>query len=135
MIGPKTVKPSKAQEADAYELATLRDKNTCQRCRRDCGPVQRDHRMNRSQGGLTVPSNLQLLGMRCHLWKGERPKLALEQGWAVPSWAVPSEWPAARWFPTDRGTLRLGWCRYDDAGNVSEITEAQALELMKGAGW
>lgn len=135
MIEPKTAKPSKADEADAYELATLRDKDTCQRCLRDCGPNARDHRRNRSQGGLTVASNLQVLGLRCHQWKSESPKDALAEGWAVPSWGDPARWPARRWFRTDVGTLRLGWCTYDNAGNVAEVTEAEAHELMKGAGW
>lgn len=134
MIGPKTVKPSKAQEADAYELATLRDNDTCQRCRRNCGPSARDHRQNR-QPGNTVVSNLQVLGLRCHIWKTEHPREAIEQGWGVPSWASPAEWPASRWFPTELGTRRLGWCKYDDAGNVTEIPESEALELMIGAGW
>lgn len=134
MIAPKTAKPSKADEADAYELATLRDANTCQRCLR-CGPPQRDHRKNRSQGGLTAASNLQVLGMPCHSWKGEHPKAALAEGYAVPSWGIPSEWPARRWLPTDRGTVREAWVLYTDAGDVVEISEAEALERMRGAGW
>jgi hypothetical protein len=134
MIGPRVAKPSKADDADAYELATLRDADTCQRCRRNCGPSARDHRQNRRRGN-TVPSNLQVLGLRCHQWKTEHPDDALEQGWAVPSWGVPAEWPARRWLPTEYGTVRLAWVLYTDAGGVDEITEADAMERMKGAGW
>jgi hypothetical protein len=135
MIGPKVLKPSKAEEADAYELATLRDRDTCQRCRRNCGPSARDHRKNRSQAGLTVASNLQVLGLDCHLWKTEHPEAALEQGYAVPSWGDPAEWPARRWIKTDNGTVREGWVLYDDDGTYEEITEAEAMERMQGAGW
>lgn len=136
MIRPKyeqTAKPSRAGDADAYELVTLRDANTCQRCRR-CGPTQRDHRKNRSQGGLTVASNLQILGLECHAFKTEHPKNALEQGWAVPSWGDPKEWPARRWIGTGLGTVRLAWVLYDDDGGWLEITDAEAMERMKGAG-
>lgn len=132
MIGQKVAKPTSAQEADAYELATLRDSNTCQRCRRNCGPIARDHRKNRGQGGWTIPSNLQCLGLGCHTWKTEHPEDAVVEGWAVPGFpmAVPREWPARRWLATEHGMLRLAWVLYDDAGLWEEIDEAEALERM-----
>ena len=129
VIGPKAAKPSRADEQTAYEIATLRDLNTCQRCRRDCGPIARDHRQNRMVGN-TVASNLQCLGLRCHQWKTEHPKDALAEGWAVPRYADPREWPARRWFKTEIGTLRLGWALLHDSGGVEEISEAEALERM-----
>lgn len=132
--GPKTAKPSKADEGTAYELATLRDKGTCQKCRRPGRTVHRDHRQNR-QPGNTVTSNLQLLCVEDHLWKTEHPRLALEEGWAVPSWGDPAEWPARRYVSTDFGTLRPAWVIYDNAGDWFEITDAEAMERMKGAGW
>lgn len=134
MIGQKPPRPSKADEADAYELATLRDKDTCQKCLRDCGPSARDHRQNRRPGN-TVVSNLQVLGLRCHIWKTERPKEALEQGWAVPSWGDPAQWPARRYLRTDRGTHILSWVIYGDDGMVTKISDEEAMERMKGAGW
>lgn len=134
MIGPKVAKPTKAQEADAYEIATLRDLDTCQRCRRNCGPSARDHRQNRRPGN-TVASNLQVLGLRCHLWKTEHPKAAIEQGWAVPSWGDPKKWPARRWVATDRGTVREAWVLYDDQGDFRVITDEDAMERMTKAGW
>lgn len=131
MILPKTVKPSKADEQDAYEVATLRDDNTCQRCRRDCGPVARDHRQNR-QPGNTVASNIQCLGLRCHLWKTEHPREALAEGWAVPSWADPAEWPARRYTRDMFGVSRLSWVLYTDDGGVTVITAVEALRRMEG---
>lgn len=136
MILPKTPKPSKADERDAYELATLRDDNTCQRCRRNCGPVARDHRQNR-QPGNTILVNLQCLGLQCHIWKTEHPKEALAEGWAVPSWADPHEWPARRWLKSSLGTLRLGWVLYRDTPDADgrlwdEITVEEAVRRMEG---
>ena len=129
--------PTAAQERDAYELVTLRDGNTCQRCRRDCGPVARDHRKNRSQGGMTVLSNLQLLGLGCHTFKTEHPAEAIAEGFGVPGWptADPAEWPARRWVRTPYGTYRSAWVLYADDGSVTEITEEEARERMTAMGW
>lgn len=133
MIGPKTVRPSKADERDAYELVTLRDSDTCQRCRRAQG-TNRDHRKNRSQGGWTVASNLQLLcgtgTTGCHGWATQHPADAVTDGWAVPGWADPAEWPARRWMRTDHGMVRPAWVLYGDDGSVTEIPEHLAHELM-----
>ena len=133
MILPKVRKPTKAEEADAYELATLRDKDTCQRCRRDCGPTARDHRVNRSQGGRTVVSNLHVLGLDCHIWASEHPADAQAEGWAAPSYAEPSEWPARRWMPVYGGRLHLSWVLYSDDGELAVITEEDAALRMYGA--
>lgn len=129
--------PTAAEEADAYEVATNRDGNTCQRCLRDCGPIARDHRKNRGQGGWTVPSDLQCLGLGCHTWKTEHPEEAVAEGWAVPGWprADWREWPARRWLKTERGTLRKSWVLYDDEGGWLEISETEARERMVSMGW
>ena len=131
MIQPKVAKPTAAEERDAYELVTLRDLDTCQRCRRDCGPIARDHRQNR-QHGNTVVSNLNCLGLRCHIWKTEHPAQALADGWAVPRYAKPSEWPARRWILTELGVLELCWVLYDDEGTWERITDSEAADRMSG---
>lgn len=138
MISPKVATPTSAEEADAYEVATNRDANTCQRCLRDCGPVARDHRKNRSQPlGWTLPSNLQCLGLGCHQWKTEHPEQAVAEGWALPGYprAVPREWPARRWLKTERGTLRKSWVLYDDEGGWAEIDDIEARRRMVSMGW
>ena len=138
VIGPKVAKPSKADERDAYELVTLRDKDTCQRCRHDCGPSNRDHRQNRSQCGRTIVCNLQILGgtgtTGCHGWATANPTLAVQEGWACPGWADPATWPARRWLPGPRGPMRLSWVLYDNAGGWQELTDAQAKAAMSGDG-
>lgn len=130
-ILPKTPKPTPREEREAYDLATDRDNNICQRCLRNCGPIARDHRQNR-QPGNTTAANLQLLGLRCHQWKTEHPKEALADGWAVPGWADPLVWPARRWRRTVHGMVRLGWCLYDNKGGVHWITDEEAARRMNG---
>lgn len=142
MIGPKLQKPTRREEQEAYELTTLRDQDLCQRCRRDCGPVARDHRRNRSQQGLTLVQNLQCLGLECHDWKSSHPDEANRTGWGVPGWADPSEFPARRWVPTAVGTLRLVWVLYlpvdvwPEAWRVEdtyrEITFEEAADRIAG---
>ena len=117
-------------EQIAYETATLRDNNTCQKCLRLGAPTQRDHRKNRSQGGPTTTSNLQLLCVFCHDWKTSNPKRAIAEGWACPGWADPLWWPARRWLPTQLGTKRAAWVIHDDNGDFVEITAAEARAVM-----
>jgi hypothetical protein len=130
MIEPKTAKPSAAAEKRAYAIATERDENRCVKCRhwRD---VQRDHRQNRMPGN-TLVCNLQLLCAGCHRWKTENPQDAKDQGYSVPRWADPREWPATRYLPSNVGTLRRAWVLYDNHGNWVEIDEAEALRRMVG---
>lgn len=142
MIAPKLTKPTPREEREAYELATLRDNDTCQRCRRDCGPISRDHRKNRSQGGWTVVSDLQCLGLGCHTWKTENPEQAVADGWAVPGWPLADwrEWPARRWVRHTLGYLSLEWVLYLDREGVDGqwfrvITEKEARERMTSMGW
>lgn len=130
MIVPKVQRPTARQEREAYEIATFRDDDTCQRCLRNCGPTARDHRQNR-QSGNTVASNLQVLGLRCHTWKTEHPRAAVTEGWAVPSWASPAGWPARRWVPQG-AVMRCVWVLYDDDGDWVQISDREAERRMEG---
>jgi 5-methylcytosine-specific restriction endonuclease McrA len=135
LIGPKTPKPTKTQEKLAYAIVLERDEQRCQKCLRG-DELTRDHRLNRSQGGLTTPANLQLLcgsgTTGCHGQVTHDLDMALREGWRVPAWADPLTWPARRWFRTPYGTVREGWALYDDAGGVTEITEHEAHRRMEG---
>jgi hypothetical protein len=129
VIAPKIPKPSKADEKRAYEAATERDAYTCVRCGR-LGPIERDHRQNRSQGGPTAPSNLQCLCPPCHMWKTQNPAAAVLEGFACPGWARPEFWPAWRHDVA-------GWVVYFDQPDSrgrwwDEITQATADLLMRG---
>jgi hypothetical protein len=132
MIGPKLAMPTAREEREAYELVTLRDADTCQRCRRSCGPIARDHRRNRSQGGWTVVGNLQCLGLECHTWKTEHPAEANDEGWGCPSWVHWREWPARRWVSDADGGLVLAWVLYDDEGSWAVISDEDARYRIEG---
>lgn len=132
MIGPKDVPATSKEERAAYRAVTIRDDGKCQRCLRDCGPVQRDHRKNRSQGGRTDLINLVLLGMNCHIWKTEHPAAAVTEGFAVPGWANPAQFPARRWLPTPHGTYRAAWVLLKLDGTWVEVTEQDAAHRRHG---
>ncbi|QJU52952.1 HNH endonuclease signature motif containing protein [Herbiconiux sp. KACC 21604] len=128
-IMPKVAPPTAKEEAEAYEIANDRDQNRCVRCGSFDG-VQRDHRKNRSQGGLTLASNLQLLCARCHLWKTDHHAEAVEEGWAVPMRKDPAQWPARRQIRAGRPVRLLSWVLYNDRGGMKEIPAVDAYELM-----
>lgn len=131
---PKPIKPTAAEERRAYAMVTERDEDRCQRCLRYCGPTNRDHRKDRGRGGLTVVSNLQCLGgsgtTGCHGWKTANPTDAIAEGWSVPSWGEPADWPARRYVPTQWGTVRPAWVLYGDDGSITEIDEEEARDRM-----
>lgn len=135
MIAPKVEQQTAREEREAYELVEIRDRATCVRCGSHEW-ITRDHRRNRSQGGRTVVENLQLLcgsgTTGCHGWATTHPKEAVEQGFAVPGWAEPGEWPARRMFLTDNGARILGWCFYLPNGRVQEISAETADRRMAG---
>lgn len=135
MIGQKVTPQTDREMRDAYELVTRRDNNTCQRCLRDCGGVQRDHRQNRMPGN-TVPSNIQCLGARCHAWKTAHPAEAVAEGWAMLRHTTlrPDEWPARRWVRNKFNTLTLSWVIYDDLGGFLVIDEREAFFRMRKGG-
>jgi hypothetical protein len=137
VIGPKVAAPTAAEERRAYAVVTERDGELCQKCLRARGD-NRDHRLNRSQGGRTEPSNLQLLcgsgTTGCHGLVTHDLAEALRDGWRVPSWGDPREWPARRWLRTEHATLRAAWVLYDDEGGWREVSAAEARRRMGGDG-
>jgi hypothetical protein len=135
VIAPKVPEQTAREMRDAYELVTMRDNNSCQRCRRDCGQPQRDHRQNRMQGN-TVASNLIVLGAGCHAWKTNHPDEAIADGWAVARFTMlaPGDWPARRWLPTEHGTMKLGWVLFDNQGGFTVIDDLEAAYRRRKGG-
>lgn len=127
MIGQRPVKLTKAQEREAYRVATERDKGRCQRCGSN-GVTHRDHRQGRDAYN-TTPANLQLLCVECHQWKTDNLKVACLKGFAVSQWHRPELWPARR--------IDVGWVQYFDAPDENGkwwqgISQATADLLMNG---
>ncbi len=145
MITPKVQKwLSRADESTGREIVMLRDKGVCVRCLRvdPVWGVNHDHRKNRSQGGDWAPSNGQLLcgsgTTGCHGWKTANPRLAVTEGFSVPSWpqADPAQWPARRLGPSGLlGWARRRWVLYDDEGGFGEISADEAHDRMVSMGW
>ncbi|WP_051701738.1 HNH endonuclease [Mycetocola saprophilus] len=127
MIGPKTPKPTAADDRRAYAITIKRD-TKCVRCGRR--GITLDHRQNR-QTGNTVPSNLQgLCGTGttgCHGWKTVNPTLALAEGYAVKRWSDPAQWPGRRLIGGQHT-----WVLYDDTGDFRVLTAAEAVRKMEG---
>lgn len=135
MIGPKTPPPTPREEKEAYELVMVRDEGVCQKCRRHGQTINRDHRKDRSTGGLTVVENLQLLcgsgTTGCHGWKSSHPDDANREGWGVPGWADPLTYPARRWIRNVIGVVRLRWVLYRADGRYVVIPDEDALRRIE----
>lgn len=133
-LGFRRPKLTKAQERRAYEIVTARDGGRCQRCG-FFGGCERDHRQNRDPFN-TVPSNLHLLcgpfnPRQCHKYMTERPAEAMSEGFAVPRYGDPLEWPAWR--------FGVGWVLYFDEPNDRgewwrQITELEASKRLHDFG-
>jgi len=80
--------------------------------------------------------NLQVMGgtgsTGCHGWKTANPAAAMAEGWSVPSWADPAEWPARRWLSSGNGLRRLAWVLYTADGRWEELSDAGAARRMSG---
>src|SRR5690242_16135926 len=83
-----------------------RDLEVCARCGGHCGPMTTQHRKARGMGGTKDPAindhaNLLTLGgsgtTGCHGWVEAHPTEAAADGFRVPSWADPAEWPVKTW--------------------------------------
>lgn len=134
-IGPKPVPTTPTEEQAAYQTVAYRDAGRCQYDPHGVtcdGRIEWDHRKNRSQGGRTTPANGQQLCARHHAWKTTRPRAAREEGWGVPGWADPAEYPARRMVSPHRGPRGFGWVLYDDLGGWREIPGGEALARIEG---
>jgi hypothetical protein len=83
-------------------LVLVRDESRCVRCGRYFPDgLNLHHRQLRSQGGKNVASNLIAAcgsgTTGCHGFIHGHPKIAIEAGWIVPSWADPAESPMQTW--------------------------------------
>lgn len=89
----------------------------CQKCGKHLhDPVAIHHRKLRKHGGKDALSNLIALCSPCHNIAPEsvhqNPRDSYENGWLVPSWADPAEWPmttpnGSRVLLDDDGGIRI----------------------------
>ena len=89
----------------------------CECCGKVCGDFALHHRKLRSQGGKDEPANLIATHHACHNLGTHsihlNPSVAKKNGWIVPSWADPTEYPLT--LPDGRKVL------LDNEGNYLEI--------------
>lgn len=89
-----------AQWGDADLILSARAGYTCERCGKECGPVERHHRKRRRDGGESYP-NILFLGRPCHALIHAHPAQARKYGWIVSVNAdpvcVPVLWQSREW--------------------------------------
>lgn len=69
-----------AQERTCRQIVSERSEGMCEKCGR-AGPLEKAHRVARSQGGLWDASNVLDLCHLCHHGNHSRPKIAYDHGW------------------------------------------------------
>lgn len=134
----KTPRPkTSAQERDCRELVSERSRGRCELCARQGVPLEKAHRVGRSQSGLWAPSNIIDLCSRCHAWNHAHPTVSYEAGWHLRQGADPLVEPvlltrnvtpehlcqpttATGWDPR---TLPLVMAVLDDAGSIRWLDE------------
>jgi len=84
-------------KSEIAEAVLERAGNYCEKCGKSGYDFALHHRKLRSQGGLDAVENLMAVHHKCHNMGTDsihlNPKQAIENGWIVPSWAEPSEYP------------------------------------------
>lgn len=79
-IRPKP-KPVSPEERSCREVVSIRSGQKCEICGRGGIPLEKAHRVARSQQGAWNPANVLDLCNRCHHWNHAHPKVAYAQGW------------------------------------------------------
>lgn len=101
-------------DADAWASANLilmgRAGYTCERCGKECGPVERHHRKRRREGGDHL-SNILVVGRECHAQIHAHPVESRKYGWIVSMSRnpldIPVLWRSKEWFYFDDDGCKL----------------------------
>lgn len=117
----KPTRWSRDEWADNDLFLMGRAAGACERCGKECGPVERHHRKRRREGGDSL-ENLTVLGRPCHQWAHAHPVEARKYGFIVSAYREPLEvpilWHMREWvfLGVDGQTVPLG----------SEVEDAHA---------
>jgi hypothetical protein len=90
-----------ASWADADLILSARAGYACEKCGKECGPLERHHRMRRRDGGESYPQIL-MLGRPCHAEVHAHPAISRKFGWIVSAYVadpstVPVLWRSKEW--------------------------------------
>lgn len=82
-------------------LLEARAAGACEKCGKECGPVQRHHRKRRREGGDSL-QNLYFVGSECHREIHARPVVSRRYGWIVSAYVtdpstIPVLWRGKEW--------------------------------------
>lgn len=84
-------------KAEIAEAVLERAGNYCEKCGKVGQDLALHHRKLKSQGGQDAVENLIAVHHECHNMGTKaihmNPKESIENGWIVPSWAEPAEYP------------------------------------------
>lgn len=105
---------SATEWADNELFLMGRAAGSCERCGKECGPVQRHHRKRRREGGDSL-ENLVVLGAPCHRWAHAHPVEARRTGFIVSMSREPAEVPIL-WHLHE-------WVYLDDVGGKHPLGE------------
>lgn len=105
-----------ADEKKCRQIVSERSDDQCEMCGNP-GPLEKAHRIARSQGGRWDPSNVLDLCHFCHHGNHAEPQVAYDHGWHL------------RGFTEDTTTVRVlirkgwsvGWALLDDAGGYEWV--------------
>jgi hypothetical protein len=106
-----------AEWADNDLFLMGRAGGACERCGRECGPVQRHHRKRRREGGDSL-ENLVVLGEPCHREIHAHPVEARRTGFIVSMSKEPADIPIL-WHLRE-------WVYLDTDGNIHPLGEELA---------
>lgn len=105
-----------AAEKRCREVVSARSDGFCEMCGRP-GPLEKAHRVARSQGGAWSPANMLDLCHFCHHGNHAAPAVAYEHGWHLRGHVKD---PAAVPVVLRKG-WRVGWALLDDEGGYEWV--------------
>lgn len=103
-----------AEWADNNLLLEARAGGSCERCGKQCGPVERHHRKRRREGGDNL-NNLLFLGRPCHAQVHAHPVESRRYGFIVSAYADPAVVPVLY--------RRREWIVLGDDGSLMPLPE------------
>lgn len=105
-------------------LLEARAGGACERCGKECGPVERHHRKRKREGGDSL-ANVVMFGRPCHTYAHAHPVEARRYGWIVSAYADPAEVPIL-WRSRE-------WMTLNDDGTKTPLPEVEDAHTREGA--
>lgn len=112
------------QWANANLLLESRAAGACERCGKECGPVQRHHRKRRREGGDSL-ENLLFVGAGCHAHIHAHPVESRRYGWIVSMSrepiSIPVLWRSREWVYLSEDGGKIEAVSVEDAHEIEAV--------------